>query len=111
MISLASAWAMRTVAGRIAAGRTGRALVAIRDHPIAATAMGIDAAVQAVRQGACDFIQKPWENERVLATVRTQVELGRALRRSQRQASGRLSGRRPPTIPPFSMRSMPILGG
>jgi DNA-binding NtrC family response regulator len=49
------------------------------------TAWGtVDVAVEAMRRGARDFIQKPWENERVLAIVRTQVELSRALRRSQR---------------------------
>ncbi len=49
------------------------------------TAWGtVDLAVEAMRRGARDFIQKPWENERVLAVLRTQVELGRALKRSQR---------------------------
>src|SRR6185436_3866065 len=49
------------------------------------TAWGtVDLAVEAMRRGARDFIQKPWDNERVLVVVRTQVELGRALRRSQR---------------------------
>jgi DNA-binding NtrC family response regulator len=52
---------------------------------IVMTAWGtVDVAVEAMRRGARDFVQKPWENERVLAVVRTQVELGRALRRSQR---------------------------
>jgi DNA-binding NtrC family response regulator len=52
---------------------------------IVMTAWGtVDVAVEAMRRGARDFIQKPWENERVLAIVRTQVELSRALRRSQR---------------------------
>ena len=37
-----------------------------------------------MRRGARDFIEKPWDNTRLLATLRTQVELGRALRRSQR---------------------------
>jgi DNA-binding NtrC family response regulator len=49
------------------------------------TAWGtVDLAVEAMRRGAGDFIQKPWENERLLAVLRTQVELGRALRRSRR---------------------------
>src|SRR6266480_2539091 len=43
----------------------------------------IDGAVEAIRRGARDFIEKPWDNRRLLATLRTQVELGRALRRSQ----------------------------
>ena len=59
---------------------------------IVMTAWGtVDVAVDAMRRGARDFIQKPWDNERVLAVVRTQVELGRALRRSQRlEAENRL---------------------
>jgi DNA-binding NtrC family response regulator len=49
------------------------------------TAWGtVDLAVEAMRRGARDFIQKPWDNERVLAVLRTQVELSRALKRSQR---------------------------
>src|SRR5919106_4748904 len=41
-------------------------------------------AVEAMRRGARDFIQKPWDNERLLTILRTQTELGRALRRSHR---------------------------
>ena len=41
-----------------------------------------------MRRGARDFIEKPWDNARLLATLRTQVELGRALRRTQRLESG-----------------------
>src|SRR5580658_7568470 len=39
----------------------------------------VEVAVEAMRRGARDFIQKPWENERLLAILRTQVELHRAL--------------------------------
>ena len=49
------------------------------------TAWGsVDVAVEAMRRGARDFVQKPWENARLVATLRTQVELSRALRRGQR---------------------------
>ena len=49
------------------------------------TAWGsVDLAVEAMRRGARDFIQKPWDNARLLAVVRTQVELALALRRGQR---------------------------
>jgi DNA-binding NtrC family response regulator len=49
------------------------------------TAWGsVDLAVEAMRRGARDFVQKPWDNARLLATLRTQAELGRALRLSQR---------------------------
>ena len=47
------------------------------------TAWGsIELAVEAMRRGAKDFVQKPWENARLLATLRTQLELSTALRRS-----------------------------
>ena len=49
------------------------------------TAWGsVEKAVEAMRRGARDFIEKPWDNNRLLATLRTQVELGRALRNTQR---------------------------
>jgi DNA-binding NtrC family response regulator len=49
------------------------------------TAWGsVDLAVEAMRRGARDFIQKPWDNARLLSVVRTQAELGSALRRGQR---------------------------
>jgi DNA-binding NtrC family response regulator len=49
------------------------------------TAWGsVNVAVEAMRRGARDFIQKPWDNERLLTILRTQTELGRALRRSHR---------------------------
>jgi DNA-binding NtrC family response regulator len=49
------------------------------------TAWGsVDLAVQAMRRGASDYIHKPWENDRLTTILRTQAELGRALRRGQR---------------------------
>ncbi len=49
------------------------------------TAWGsVDVAVDAMRHGARDFIQKPWDNERLLAIVRTQTALGRAIRLGRR---------------------------
>lgn len=47
----------------------------------------IELAVEAMRRGARDFIQKPWENERLLAVLRVQVELRRALQRADRLAA------------------------
>src|SRR3954453_7952199 len=42
------------------------------------TAWGnVDLAVEAMRRGACDFVQKPWDNNRLLATIRKQAEPGR----------------------------------
>jgi DNA-binding NtrC family response regulator len=49
------------------------------------TAWGsVDKAVEAMQRGARGFIEKPWDNARLLATLRGQLELGRALRQSQR---------------------------
>jgi DNA-binding NtrC family response regulator len=47
----------------------------------------IELAVEAMRRGARDFIQKPWENDRLLSILRTQVELRRALQRAERLAA------------------------
>ena len=59
---------------------------------IVMTAWGsIELAVEAMRRGARDFVQKPWENPRLVSIVRTQVELGRSLRKGQRlEAENRL---------------------
>jgi len=56
------------------------------------TAWGsIDLAVEAMRRGARDFVQKPWENARLLSILRTQIELSRALRKGARlEAENRL---------------------
>lgn len=56
------------------------------------TAWGtVELAVEAMRHGARDFVQKPWDNARLLSIVRTQLALREALRRSQRlEAENRL---------------------
>jgi len=52
---------------------------------IVMTAWGsVELAVEAMRRGARDFIQKPWDNARLSSILKTQVELGRALRKGQR---------------------------
>ncbi len=43
----------------------------------------VELAVEAMRRGARDFIPKPWKNERLLTILRTQIELGRALRKGK----------------------------
>jgi DNA-binding NtrC family response regulator len=76
------------------------------------TAWGtVDLAVEAMRRGARDFIQKPWDNARLLSIVKTQVELSAALRRGQRlEAENRLlrtDGR--PTLIAESPAMHPVL--
>ena len=44
----------------------------------------VPGAVEAMRRGARDYIEKPWDDERLLITVRTQIDLRRALRRNLR---------------------------
>jgi DNA-binding NtrC family response regulator len=44
----------------------------------------VETAVEAMRRGARDYVQKPWDNARLLATLMTQIELGQAIRRGQR---------------------------
>ena len=52
------------------------------------TAYGsVEGAVEAMRRGARDYLEKPWDNTRLVSLLRTQVELGRALRQSQRLES------------------------
>ena len=72
-------------------GQEGLDLVSqLRSHDatlpvVVMTAWGsVEVAVEAMRRGARDFVQKPWENARLLTIVRTQVELARALRRQHK---------------------------
>lgn len=44
----------------------------------------VELAVEAMRRGARDFIQKPWDNVRLLTIVRTQLEFSQALRKGKR---------------------------
>ncbi|HEX3695501.1 MAG TPA: sigma-54 dependent transcriptional regulator [Polyangia bacterium] len=64
----------------------------------------VDGAVEAIRRGARDYVQKPWENQRLIATLRNQVTLGSALRKSRglEDAAARSSGR---NLPPLFARS------
>src|SRR5436309_14594201 len=59
---------------------------------IVLTAWGnVGLAVEAMRRGGRDFIQKPWENERLVSIVRTQIDLRNAIRRGMRlEAENRL---------------------
>ncbi len=76
------------------------------------TAWGsVEGAVEAMRRGARDYIEKPWDNERLLTTIRTQVELGRALRRSQmlEGENQRLKGEGAPELIAESKAMKPVL--
>ncbi|MGH9620275.1 MAG: sigma-54-dependent transcriptional regulator, partial [Bryobacteraceae bacterium] len=79
---------------------------------IVMTAWGsVDLAVEAMRRGARDFIQKPWENERLASIVRTQLALSDALRRGQRlEAENRLlRGENAPGMIAESFAMQPVL--
>jgi DNA-binding NtrC family response regulator len=64
-----------------------------------------------MRRGARDFVQKPWDNERLLTILRTQVELARALRRGQRlEAENRaLREQQPANLVAASPAMRPVL--
>ncbi|MGA2350865.1 MAG: sigma-54 dependent transcriptional regulator [Terracidiphilus sp.] len=75
-------------------GQEGLDLLArIRDFDahlpvIVMTAWGnVDLAVQCIKRGARDFIQKPWENERLVSLIRVHAELRQALRRARQLES------------------------
>src|SRR4029079_15045783 len=55
---------------------------------IVMTAYGsVQGAVEAMRRGAADYIEKPWDDERLVAILRTQIELSRARRTNERLAT------------------------
>jgi DNA-binding NtrC family response regulator len=77
------------------------------------TAWGsVDVAVEAMRRGARDFVQKPWENARLLTILRTQIELSRALKRTQRLEAENLllrDGERPDEFLAAAPSMQPVL--
>jgi DNA-binding NtrC family response regulator len=79
---------------------------------IVMTAWGsIDNAVEAMRRGARDYIEKPWDNARLISVLRTQIELGTALRRARRLESENKLLRRDnfPKMIAESPRMQPVL--
>ena len=59
----------------------------------------IDLAVEAMKRGARDFVPKPWDNQRLLTIVRTQIELGSALRKGRKlEAANKLLGGNVPNM-------------
>jgi DNA-binding NtrC family response regulator len=76
------------------------------------TAWGsVEGAVEAMRRGARDYVTKPWDNQRLLASVENQIELSRALRRSRRleEEATRLRGRDLPPLVAESRAMQPVL--
>jgi DNA-binding NtrC family response regulator len=73
----------------------------------------VDVAVEAMRRGARDFVTKPWDNPRLLAIVRNQIELGsavRAYRRLQQENQLlRTGGKTGPTLIAQAPSMRPIL--
>ena len=70
----------------------------------------VDLAVEAMRRGARDFFQKPWDNTRVVAIVRTQIALRRALREGERlSAASQAQGSRTPSLIAESAVMRPIV--
>lgn len=81
--------------GDTTSGREGIDLLArVQQHddllPIIAMTgwSSVDLAVEAMRSGVCDFVQKPWDNHQLVATLRTEIEKGR-VRRQQRHLAAR----------------------
>jgi DNA-binding NtrC family response regulator len=71
----------------------------------------VELAVEAMRRGARDFVAKPWENLRLLAIVRNQIELGGAVRAYRRleQENQLLRGRQGPALIAESAAMRPVL--
>ena len=72
----------------------------------------VEVAVEAMRRGAKDFVTKPWDNPRLLAIVRNQVELGSAVRAYRRleQENQILRGKDgAPTLIAESVAMRPVL--
>jgi len=81
--------------GDTTSGREGIDLLArVQQHDsllpvVVMTGWGsVDLAVEAMRRGVCDFVQKPWDNYQLLNTLRTEIDKGRT-RRQQRQLEAR----------------------
>jgi DNA-binding NtrC family response regulator len=79
---------------------------------IVMTAWGsVEGAVEAIRRGARDYIQKPWDNTRLIATIKTQIELASALRRSRRleDEASRVRAKELPELVAESAAMRPVL--
>lgn len=84
------------------------------EHPPAVVVMtawgSVDLAVEAMRRGARDFVQKPWENARLVTIVRNQVALEKSQRQSERlQAENELLRGGGPVLIAESPAMKPVL--
>lgn len=84
------------------------------DHPPATVVMtawgSVDLAVEAMRRGARDFVQKPWENARVISIVRNQIALRKSERHSERlQAENEILRGTGPQLIASSKAMQPVL--
>ena len=71
----------------------------------------VDVAVEAMRRGARDFVTKPWDNPRLVAIVRNQIDLGNAVRAYRRleQENQLLRGKGGPNLIAQSAAMRPVL--
>ncbi len=71
----------------------------------------VEVAVEAMRRGARDFVTKPWENPRLLAIIRNQIELGAAVRAYRRleEENQLLRGKGGPALIAESAVMRPVL--
>jgi DNA-binding NtrC family response regulator len=79
---------------------------------IVMTAWGsVEGAVLAMQRGARDYVQKPWDNQRLLHTLRTQLQLAASLREQRRlaQETSRLRARELPELVAASAAMQPVL--
>jgi DNA-binding NtrC family response regulator len=98
-----------TTSGREGLDLLGKLRVLDATLPVVVmTAWGsVEGAVEAMRRGARDYVEKPWDNERLLATIRAQVALARALRRTEllEGENQHLKGHEGPGTPELIARS------
>src|SRR4051812_2883314 len=76
--------------GDTTSGREGINLLArVQEHDpllpiVVMTGWGsVDLAVETMRRGVCDFVQKPWDNAQLLNTLRTEIDKGRFRRQTE----------------------------
>jgi DNA-binding NtrC family response regulator len=78
---------------------------------IVMTAWGsVSSAVEAMRRGARDYVEKPWDNQRLVSLLRTHVELGRALREGAKlQTENRMLRKGAPELIATARAMEPVL--